>query len=49
MKISFYNVINALGYICIYAMGVQMNKVIIMRNTMESFTKKATSVLGSEG
>lgn len=49
MKICFYNVINALGYICIYAMGVQMNTVIIMRNTMESFTKKVTSVLGSEG
>jgi hypothetical protein len=49
MKILFYNVINALGYICTYAMGTQMNKVIIMRNTIESFTKKVTSALGSEG
>lgn len=49
MKICFYNVMNALGYICIYAMGMQMNKVIIMRNTREDFTKKVTSVLGSEG
>lgn len=32
----------------VYAMGAQMNKGIIMRNTMEGFTKKVTSVLGSK-